>query len=439
MAINKTVNKSTKSHGAMRNVLEYVLRDSKTKEHLVTVTGPYDRSVIDYDNVYQAFLEEKRLWNKDSGRMYAHNVISFHKDEEITLEEAFDFGKEFAQKWFADFQTVVAVHQDKEHKHIHLVTNSVSFVDGHKLHATKKDMERMKELTNEMCRERGFTIAQKGKHFDGKPFDVGEVVAWSQDKYKLLANEAKESFLASCGLAVLNALESCTDKLQFIERMLEQGWETIWKDTKRHITFINEDESRKRSFSCLVWGCFLFCIMIFIYEMIMATELRADVISFLIGVRNLILDFVGLALTAGNYVGSIANHIPQETVAGILYYLISAIVVIVIIGVVLFLLVVSIRFIVEAFMEHMGDTLSLGVAIYAATTIAFFSHQLKCWISWNYVGAFAFIYCAYIFTRVLLQMENEKVKMIIMKCLIGAAGLLGAVKFILFVFAMRKG
>lgn len=230
----------------MRNVLEYVLRDSKTKEHLVTVTGPYDRSVIDYDNAYQTFLEEKRLWNKDSGRMYAHNVISFHKDEEITLEEAFDFGKEFAQKWFADFQTVVAVHQDKEHKHIHLVTNSVSFVDGHKLHATKKDMERMKELTNEMCRERGFTIAQKGKHFDGKAFDVGEVVAWSQDKYKLLANEAKESFLASCGLAVLNALESCTDKLQFIERMLEQGWETIWKDTKRHITFINEDGKRVR-------------------------------------------------------------------------------------------------------------------------------------------------------------------------------------------------
>lgn len=217
------------------------------------------------------------------------------------------------------------------------------------------------------------------------------------------------------------------------KKELESGYQIREEDRKKKY------ESRKRSFSCLVWGCFLFCIMIFIYEMIMATELRADVISFLIGVRNLILDFVGLALTAGNYVGSIANHIPQETVAGILYYLISAIVVIVIIGVVLFLLVVSIRFIVEAFMEHMGDTLSLGVAIYAATTIAFFSHQLKCWISWNYVGAFAFIYCAYIFTRVLLQMENEKVKMIIMKCLIGAAGLLGAVKFILFVFAMRKG
>ena len=37
MAINKVVNKSTKSHGAMRNVLEYVLRDEKVKEGYVEI------------------------------------------------------------------------------------------------------------------------------------------------------------------------------------------------------------------------------------------------------------------------------------------------------------------------------------------------------------------------------------------------------------------
>ena len=33
--------------------------------------------------------------------MYAHNIISWHKDEQITLEQAFEFGKEFAEKWFS--------------------------------------------------------------------------------------------------------------------------------------------------------------------------------------------------------------------------------------------------------------------------------------------------------------------------------------------------
>ena len=74
MAINKVVNKSTKSHGAMRNVLEYVLRDEKIKEGFVEITGPYDADTINYDSVYQAWLAEKRLWDKDSGRMYAHNI-----------------------------------------------------------------------------------------------------------------------------------------------------------------------------------------------------------------------------------------------------------------------------------------------------------------------------------------------------------------------------
>lgn len=76
MAINKTINKRTNSHGAMRNCIEYVLREGKTDQHLVHIIGPYPYEEVNYDLVYQSFLEEKRLWGKDSGRMYAHNVIS---------------------------------------------------------------------------------------------------------------------------------------------------------------------------------------------------------------------------------------------------------------------------------------------------------------------------------------------------------------------------
>ena len=98
MAINKTVNKSTKTHGAMRNCMEHVLRDSKINPSLVYVSGPLDAEEITYDMVYRGFLAEKKLWSKDSGRMYAHNVISRHKDEKITPEKAYEFGKEFVEQ-----------------------------------------------------------------------------------------------------------------------------------------------------------------------------------------------------------------------------------------------------------------------------------------------------------------------------------------------------
>ena len=185
MAINKTINKRTNTHGAMRNCIEYVLRQDKTGKLLTYITGPYCHDEINYDLVYRTFLEEKKMWDKDSGRMYAHNIISWHKDEQITPEQALEFGKEFAEKWFSGFQTLVAVHKDKEHIHCHLVTNSVSYEDGRKLHNTKKDLERMKQLTNQMCRERGLTVAEKGKHFDGSQIEKGEVIAWSKDKYNL--------------------------------------------------------------------------------------------------------------------------------------------------------------------------------------------------------------------------------------------------------------
>ena len=246
MAINKTINKRTNTHGAMRNCIEYVLRQDKTSELLTYVTGPYCHDEINYDLVYRTFLEEKKMWDKDSGRMYAHNIISWHKDEQITPEQALEFGKEFAENWFSGFQTLVAVHKDKDHIHCHLVTNSVSYEDGRKLHNTKKDLERMKQLTNQMCRERGLTVVEKGKHFDGSQIEKGEVIAWSKDKYNLFRQQVKDSFVADCAMAVLKALENCISKEKFIEKMKQFGWSVNWIEKRKHITFQNQDGKKVR-------------------------------------------------------------------------------------------------------------------------------------------------------------------------------------------------
>ena len=246
MAVNKTINKRANTHGAMRNCIEYVLRQDKTSELLTYVTGPYRHDEIDYNLVYRTFLEEKKMWNKDTGRMYAHNIISWHKDEQITPEQAFEFGKQFAETWFSGFQTLVAVHKDKEHIHCHLVTNSVSYEDGRKLHNTKKDLERMKQLTNQMCRERGLTVAEKGKHFDGSQIEKGEVIAWSKDKYNLFSQQVKDSFVADCAMAVLKAMENCISKEMFIEKMKQFGWHVNWTEKRKHITFQNQEGKKVR-------------------------------------------------------------------------------------------------------------------------------------------------------------------------------------------------
>ena len=246
MAINKTVNKSTKTHGAMRNCMEYVLRDNKINSSLVYVSGPFSAEEITYDTVYHGFLEEKKLWNKDSGRMYAHNIISWHKDEELTPGEAYEFGKEFMEQWFEGFQTLMAVHIDRNHIHLHMVTNTVSYIDGHKLHTTKDKLEEMKQLTNRMCEAKGWSIPEKGKDFYGNDLEMGHVRAWSKDKYHMLLHNAKESYVAACALAILESKADACSQDDFVWNMKQKGWHVVWKPSRKNITFVNEEGKKVR-------------------------------------------------------------------------------------------------------------------------------------------------------------------------------------------------
>ena len=230
----------------MRNCIEYVLREDKTNRGLVYVTGPFSADEITYDSVYQSFLEEKKLWGKDSGRMYAHNIISWHKEENLTLQQAFAFGKEFVEKWFDGFQTLIGVHKDRDHVHLHLVTNTVSYEDGHKLHNSRKDLERMKEMTNQMCVEHGLTVAQKGKDFHGNALEEGHVRAWSKDKYHLLLDDQKKSHVAECALAVMETREQSCSKDEFVKGMAIRGWSTTWTDSRKNVTFENEEGKKVR-------------------------------------------------------------------------------------------------------------------------------------------------------------------------------------------------
>lgn len=246
MAINKVINHATKSHGALKNVIAYALRDEKVREGYVHILGPYPDDAITSDGVYRAFLEEKKLWQKDSGRMYAHNIISFHKDERLSPLDCLEIGSEFADIAFPRHQSLISVHQDRDHLHCHIITNSVSFVDGKKLHQTKHDLQRQKDITNQLCQSMRLSIAQKGHHFDGSPMPDGEVITWEKDKFHLLQNDPRKSYVANCGIAVLKTYKTCESKKDFIQQMASLGWTVHWTSNRKHIVFENEKGEKVR-------------------------------------------------------------------------------------------------------------------------------------------------------------------------------------------------
>lgn len=248
MAVNKIITSHAGTKGAMRNCIEYALRDTKVQDGYVAVTGPYQYDEITWDKVNRAFNEEKEIWNKTGGRDYLHSIISFHKDENITHEQALQFGKDIAENdpFYKDFQTLIAVHQDRDHVHIHFVSNSVSYVDGHKEHHTANETRALMQRTNEKCEREGYTVCKEGLHFDGSEIEEGEVTSFNKDLYNLLNDEAKNSFVAECGLATLAAIENSNSREEFISNMNQMGWSVYWEDKRTHITFSNSDGKKVR-------------------------------------------------------------------------------------------------------------------------------------------------------------------------------------------------
>ena len=122
----------------------------------------------------------------------------------------------------------------------------MSYIDGLKLHQTKHDLEKQKEFTNSLCLERGFSIAVKGHHFDGSKMEVGEITAWSKDKYNLLVNDSKKSFVADCAIALLDVIPQSTNREEFIDGMEERGWSVRWEDSRKHIVFQNQNGDKVR-------------------------------------------------------------------------------------------------------------------------------------------------------------------------------------------------
>lgn len=232
----------------MKNCINYVMQESKILGRYIAVTGPFMCPEITVENVYHTFLDEKKLFDKDSKRMYMHSVISFHKDEKITEEEALEFGIQMAQEdpFYKDYQNLVAVHQDRSYLHVHFVTNSVSYIDGHKEHHSSNEVKKLMERTNKKCAAQGLHVTEKGKHFDGTPIDEYDISANRRNKYQLLVNNSENSYLVQCLNVVDKNKEIATSKEEFCELMKQDGWTVHWKDSRKNITFENEDGKKVR-------------------------------------------------------------------------------------------------------------------------------------------------------------------------------------------------
>lgn len=108
--------------GALLRVLNYALRSEFIGGYGVAPT-----------RAYRQMMMVKHAYHKTDGPQLLHFIISFSSADayRLTMDEMFDFGL-WASQQLAEFQTVYALHSDTRHFHLHFVSNTVSFLDGHR-------------------------------------------------------------------------------------------------------------------------------------------------------------------------------------------------------------------------------------------------------------------------------------------------------------------
>lgn len=239
MPIFKAVDRPGKN---IKTVIYYAAKDTKKEKDNTLFFG-----VNCADNpaiaAYQ-MAKTKELYNKTDGRQYKHYVLSF-ADNEINVDNAKNYAKELAQKCFGDhFEVAVGLHVNSAGKkiHAHIVVNSVSFIDGRKLHFSKNDLENFKLINDQIAKKYGLKIIDRSKDAvkaRGRP------QMYSQAEYQQFRNKTKESWMAQCAVAIHNTLKNKPkDFDDFAQQMQAKGWRAQVRG--RNITFVNLVDKNKK-------------------------------------------------------------------------------------------------------------------------------------------------------------------------------------------------
>lgn len=143
----------------LKTVTEYVIDDEKTiqKRYVSCINCSFDDPRKSMENTKKLFQDQSKI-------LAFHGFQSFEKGE-VDPDTAHKIGVEFAQKmWGERFEVIVTTHLNTDNIHNHFLLNSTSFVDGKRYCNTYKDLQRMRNLSDDFCKEYGLSVIEDKKY-----------------------------------------------------------------------------------------------------------------------------------------------------------------------------------------------------------------------------------------------------------------------------------
>ena len=236
MATVTYVKVKKQSPAAMYGVINYCKREDKVRD---IQSGRRIVSGINCngENAFREFMTTKAAYDKLEGTYYYHYVQSFSYKEGITHDKAHEIAREFAAEAWPGHEILVATHLDTKNPHSHFVINSVSFETGYKLRQDTHTLQHLRKKSDRICMSHGYSII-KNPQKRTSYIPRGEYRAAQRGnswKFKLMWN-------------IDQAMKKSGTRKDFVQEMKRRGYDMIWTDARKSITFICPNGMKCRDF-----------------------------------------------------------------------------------------------------------------------------------------------------------------------------------------------
>lgn len=226
MPIVRFIKNEKQNPSAMKGSIDYCLQKFKTVDAL---TGKRYVSGINCNglNAYKEFMTTKFANNANNGRYFYQYVQSFSPKDNVNYDKAHEIALEFSEKAWQGHEILVTTHCDRNHIHTHFIINSVSFETGKKLRQNPNTLKSLRKLNDEICAKYDVTPL--------KPYTKTKEKRLSDGEYRMAMKG--ESWKFALMFIIDNAMKKCKTKKEFIDEMKKNGYEVLWTDERKYITY----------------------------------------------------------------------------------------------------------------------------------------------------------------------------------------------------------
>ena len=236
MATVTYVKVKKQSPAAMYGVINYCKREDKVRD---IQSGRRIVSGINCngENAFREFMTTKAAYDKLEGTYYYHYVQSFSYKEGITHDKAHEIAREFAAEAWPGHEILVATHLDTRNPHSHFVINSVNLENGYKLRQDTHTLEHLREKSDRICMSHGYSIIKN-------PQKRTSYIPRGEYRAAQRGNSWKAVLMQN----INQAMKKSGNRKDFVQEMKRRGYDMIWTDARKSITFICPNGMKCRDF-----------------------------------------------------------------------------------------------------------------------------------------------------------------------------------------------